>query len=227
MRLVDIRKRWEVTNPLMAKKLYGVDSIGFEEQFDIFDHLDLFLKASDNGFKVFYHIGEQWSPGTLQEKLHQMNNLLKNIQISYITNPVALLIDSATLDRGLYPKEANHCIQSLQIEILEKLINASTVLEISPTSNDILSRQLRQFEAWKFLPLHEILEKGPTFVIGDDNGGIFETNYLEEFRKLYFGETSLGRLDIPFLKRFVLNSEKIYNSINSDLYQEEPKNEVL
>jgi adenosine deaminase len=200
---LDIRQKWENAHPAIARKLCGVDSIGSESSFDVSAQQPVFARALANGMTLCYHLGETWEPGALAAKLIQIAELLDRVKVSYLTNPMALFVDRATLDRRLYSEAEINQIGSLQQAILAQLIESPVIVEISPTGNELLTRKNRRQEGWSFYPLQEMIAQNLRVVITDDDSTIFKTSYLEEYKKLFLGSTPYGRLGFDDLTKLV------------------------
>lgn len=197
---LDLYAEWMDTDPCLAEKLFGVDSIGPEGSFDPALSIPLFQDALEYPLKVFHHLGETWEDGALLYKLRQIDHLVSNLEVSFLTNPLALLVDYQTLSNRLYSWRDIQELHALREQILSRIIGNGITLEISPTSNDVLTRKKRKCEGWQFLPLRDIMRAGVRISVTDDDGEIFETSLLDEYRKLFFGSTPYGSIGLEEIK---------------------------
>jgi adenosine deaminase len=207
--LLDVRTEWAYSNPAFSEKLYGVDSIGPEDSFDPSAFSSLFSEAFENKLSIFHHIGETWEDGRLLSKLQQIQRLISQHNISYLTNPVALLVNYETLNNNLYSKNSIQELITIQQQILSEVIHKSITLEISPTSNDILTQKKRRSEGWQFMPLKNIIQQGVRILVTDDDGSVFETDLLGEYQKLYFGTTSYGTIGLDEIKKLISDGQRV------------------
>jgi len=168
--------------------------------------LDLFEISYQEGQVVAFHVGEHWEPGKLLEKLDQVEKVVDSGIVSILTNAMALFVNPHSLKFPLYTHAIKPTIRAKQEAILRKIARQGIRVEISPTSNEYHSRPLRVEEGWRTRKLETLLRMGVKVVITDDDGGILDTTYREELRRLYFENTFNGNMRFRDLILLALNS---------------------
>jgi adenosine deaminase len=209
----ETRVRQAQANPQVARIMVGIDSVGSERQFQLDEQTPVWEEASANGCALTCHLGEQWEPGGLLTRLEQIQELLERVQVAYLTNANALWVDTGSLARSGRSQAEVRQISDLQAQICARLIQQGVILEISPTSNDVLTRTRRRQEGWQFVPLQVMLARGVSIAVTDDSSLIFRTSYLDELRRLYHGTTAFGRIGPAEIGKIVETSEVVYAQV--------------
>jgi len=193
---LDLKKEWERSRPEFAEKLYGVDTADAEEDYDPRVHEPAMRKARDQGQVVLSHMGEFWRPGELLKALKRVEQMIDSGVVSIVTNPTCLFVDSRTLNENLYPADAKEAVRKAQAALWRKFSDQGVAIEISPSSNDWLTRKVRRLEGWRLSSLSSKLNQGVRICVTDDDATIFDTSFLNELKKLYLGQTPYGRVGL-------------------------------
>jgi len=162
-----LRDDWKESRPDDAARLYGVDSVGEEIGIDPSLQAYVFAQADDAEQLVAYHIGELWELGGLMDALERIQYIVDHGAAALLTNPIALFVNAETLRGDLYPPAARRRIRIRQEQLWNQLANQPRVLEISPTSNEIMTRALRREEGWRLIPMKTFLNMGIPITVTD------------------------------------------------------------
>jgi hypothetical protein len=153
------------------------------------------------------HVGEFWQPGKLLQALERVEKVIDSSVVDQITNTLSLLVNPDTLNVEQYDEATRHAIARKQYEIIKKLRKREMFVEISPTSNERISRFGRRVEGWQFQRLDVLIQRGLPILVTDDDPGIFETDLPLEFVQLYLGWTAYGPVGYKLWKRLLSNNE--------------------
>jgi hypothetical protein len=110
---------------------------------------------------VAVHFGESWKEGGLLSTLERLEELVRYGLIHQLdnSNPLFAARDPEN-PLQLYSQQEWQQICRLQRSIFQFLARRGIALGINPTSNDLLTRSLRQREGWRFRALSEPLDEG-------------------------------------------------------------------
>ena len=206
---VGLRERFMVSHPEFARRIFGIDSIGYESGFTYGTHREAFDLARAHGQWLQAHAGERWPEEPIEQALLRLEPFIEGGFHSTV-NDNALFADPATFPRRLFSAERKAALAALQERIAESAIRRRVWLQFSPASNEVNSSDSRNREEWGYRRIDEWILKGLRLLVTDDDPGVFETNLPLEFLQLYMGTTAYGPVGIAALKRLLHNSRLFY-----------------
>ena len=141
--------------------IIGVDSVGVDAGWTPDQQASLRADAANRNMRIAVHFGESWVEGGLIETLESLNDLVSNGLLNHVDNVNALFAvrDEGAPDSRYTPTEWA-AMADLQYQVIRTLMDRRIVLGINPTSNDWLTRSLRQREGWRFRKLDELFGAG-------------------------------------------------------------------
>jgi hypothetical protein len=202
---VDLRQNFIVSHPEFARRMYGIDSIGYESGLRLDTHREAFDLARAHGQWLQGHVGEWWPDDHMEEALLALDHSIEEGFHATINN-IALLVDPSTLSDRWFSAERKKALASLQERIVESAIRHHVWLPFSPTSNEVHSQSSRHHQKWNFRRLDPWILKGLRLLVTDDDPGVLETNLPLEFLQLYMGTTAYGPIGFAALKKLLHNS---------------------
>ena len=166
------RVRQDVPNA--EKMIIGIDSVGMDS-----DWLPEWQAAARGiaaaaQMRIAVHFGESWQEGNLLLRLKVLEDLARFGSIHQLDNANALFaVRDLLSSHQVYSTHDWAQIRRVQHTVLEILAERGIVLGINPTSNDLLTRSLRQREGWRFRGLDEPLGVGMASMLDLMGPGIF------------------------------------------------------
>jgi adenosine deaminase len=208
-----LKEHFAKTKPAYAQRMLGIDSVGHEGGFFFKNHRKAFERARAAGQWIKVHVGEFWEPGHLMEALEQIETVVDSGLADQITNAIALFVNPASLNSGLYTEEMRQSIMQTQERIIKKVVNRHIFIEISPSSNHRIARQNRRREGALFHRVDMLMYRGLLVVPTSDDPGLFETDLPLEFLQLYLGWTAYGAVSFEFLERLLQIGEDLLKRV--------------
>ena len=222
-------------DPDVKQAFIGVDSVGMDSDWQPAWQATARSVAADSQLHVAVHFGESWSEGTLIEVLERLEALVRHGVIHQLDNANALFAVKDLKSRSRRYADADwRNIARIQGNIFGLLAKRRIALGINPTSNDWLTRSLRQRDGWRFRELGEPLEQGSAsvidrmfsndhqsnpliMVVGNDNSQLYPSRVPESFLTVSEELANLwrapgsshfsvyGKLETGIIAQFILN----------------------
>ncbi|MCI0795387.1 MAG: hypothetical protein J4N99_01085 [Chloroflexi bacterium] len=149
-----------------AGMILGVDSVGTDTGWRPEWQAPARTMAASQGMHVAMHFGEAWRPGELPATLLRLETLVRSGDIRQLDNSNAIFaIRDTTNPVQAYSDEEWNEIGALQVSVFGQLIGRGIGLGINPTSNDWLTRSLRQREGWRLRHHNQPVTPGDASVI--------------------------------------------------------------
>lgn len=155
------------TVPDARTAILGIDSVGMDSDWNPQRQSVARSIAAWSGLHVAVHFGESWREGGLLPTLERLEELVRYGLVHQLDNANALFAarDPANPLQS-YSSQDWQQISHWQRRIFQFLAARGIALGINPTSNDLLTRSLRQREGWRFRALNEPLGEGMPPVAG-------------------------------------------------------------
>lgn len=228
----------------IARMFLGVDSVGTDSGWQPEWQAPARTMAVSQDMHVAMHFGESWHAGDLLNTLQRLEALARSGDIQQLDNSNALFATrDAENPNQSYSAEAWAEISRIQGSAFKLLIERGIGLGINPTSNDWLTRSLREEEGWRLRGHNEPVNSGEpsvtemmapehgekqlVMVVGNDNSRIYpsrvKNSYLtvsEELATLWetsgSSETSVfGKFPTKFIAQLILNGFALTQSVGN------------
>lgn len=227
-----------------AGMILGVDSVGTDSGWRPEWQAPARTLAASQDMHVAMHFGESWQSGELLVTLQRLEALARNGDICQLDNSNALFATRDTKNPvQVYSDDEWNEIGRIQGSAFGLLVERRIGLGINPTSNDWLTRSLRQQEGWRLRQHDESLTPGGpsvidmmssesgvnplVMVVGNDNSRIYPSrvrnSYLtvsEELANLWetpgSSEPSVfGKYPTRFIAKLILNGFTLTRAMSS------------
>ncbi len=206
---LELKHRVGRKDPESAERLYGVDRVSHDVGFNFDQHAPALRLAEAAGQLIKSHAGEFWEDGRLMDALRLLETFVASRLLHVVTNTLALTPDPATLSSRYYTAENRREIAEKQESIINDLASQKTFVELSPKSNEVVSRRTREREYWIPRRMDYFINRGLRIVLTDDDPGIFETNLPLEYVRVALGWSPYGPVAFRTLEALLKNSRRM------------------
>jgi hypothetical protein len=159
-------------NPEAREMLLGIDSVGMDSSWLPRWQASARRIAGQAQLRVAVHFGESWQEGELLTRLKILLELVELGDIHQLDNANALFaVKDLASSEQQYSNGEWAEIRRVQRQVFETLADRGIGLGINPTSNELLTRSLRDREGWRFRTLEEPMGVGMLSAV-DLMGGI-------------------------------------------------------